>query len=91
MNKHACWSNVTQAACLGCPELVFTPWYLKLNDSLLLRGNVEGCRGGLCLHPDCFLLAVRCSSKCMDLAMHILGGFAKGLVVSGAAACIRLL
>ena len=37
------------------------------------------------------ILAGGCFSKCMDLSMHILGGFAKRLVVSGATACIRLL
>ena len=31
-----------------------------------------------------------CSSKCMDLAMRISGGFARGLVLSGAAARARL-
>ena len=55
-------------------------WYFKLDDSLLLMGNVEVHHSGPCLHPDYLLLAVGCSSKCMNLAMYILGGFAKGLV-----------
>ena len=50
---------------------------------------VEGCYSKLGLHLDCLLLAVGCSSKYMDLAMCILGRFAKGLV-SGAAVHIRL-
>ena len=49
--------------------------------------NVERCRSRPCLHPD-LLLAEGFSSKCMDLAMCVLGGFAKGLV-SGAAVYIR--
>ena len=27
--------------------------------------HVEGCCGGPCLHPDCLLLTVGYSSKCM--------------------------
>ena len=42
------------------------------------------------MHPDCLLLSMGYSSKCIDLAMYISGGFAKGLV-SGAVVCIRLL
>ena len=91
MNKHAHWSNIAWAACLGHVELAFVPQCFKLDNSLSPRGNVEGCCGRLYLHPDCLLHAVGCSSKCMDLAMHILGGLAKGLVVSSAIACIRLL
>ena len=67
------------------------PQHFKPEYSLSLRGNVEGHQSGLCLYLDYFLLAVGCSSKCMDLAMHILGGFAKGLVVSGTAVHIKLL
>ena len=51
---------------------------------------IGGRRSGPCLYPDCLLLAEGCSSKCIDLAVCILGGFAKGLV-SSAAVCIRLL
>ena len=62
-----------------------------MDDSFSLRGNVEGCCSGLGLHPDGLLLAVGYSSpKCMDLAMYILGWFAKGLV-PGATVRIRLL
>ena len=43
---------------------------------------VEGNCSRLCLHPHCFLVAMGSSPKCMDLAMHILGGFIRGLMVS---------
>ena len=43
--------------------------------------SVEGYCGGLCLYPECFLPAVGCSSWGIDLAMHVLGKFIKGLVV----------
>ena len=52
---------------------------------------VEGCHGGLFLHPAYLLLAVGCSSKDIDMAMCISDGFSRGLMVSGAAACTRLL
>ena len=51
---------------------------------------LEGCCGGPCLHPDYLLLAVESSSKCIDLAMCLSGGFFKGLV-SGTIVHIRLL
>ena len=60
-------------------------WHFKLDDSPSPKGNVEGCCYGLGLHPDYLLLAVGCSSKCMDLAMYISGGLAKGLVPSATA------
>ena len=63
----------------------------KFKDSLSLRGNVKGHYGGLFLHPNCFLHAIGCFSWGIDLAMHVLGEFARGLVVSVAAAYIRLL
>ena len=34
---------------------------------------VEGCHSWPCLHPDCLLLAVGCSSKCIDLVMCVSG------------------
>ena len=52
--------------------------------------HVERCYNGLGLHLDYWLLAVECSSKCIDLAMCVSGGFTKGLV-PGAVVCIRLL
>ena len=76
VDKQAHWSNIAQAAYLGCAELTATPLCLKLDDSSSPRGNVEECCGGLGLRPNCLLLAVGCSSKCMDLAMCVLGGFA---------------
>ena len=48
----------------------------------------KGCHSRPCLHPDCFLLTVRCSSKCMGMVMCLSGRFAKGLV-SGAVVLIR--
>ena len=89
VDKRAHWNNIAQEACLSCTELFSTLQGFNLDYSLLPRGNFEGCRGGPCLHPDCLLLAVGCSSKCINLTMCISGGFAKGLV-SGAAMCIRL-
>ena len=65
-------------------------WHFKSDDSLLSRGNIEGCHGKLGLHPYYLLLAVGCPSKFINLAMCISGGFAKGLI-PGAAVCIRLL
>ena len=90
-NIQACWSNIAWAGCLGHIELAFMPWHFKSDDSYLLGGDVEGHCSRLCLHPHCLLLSLRCSSWGMDLAMHISGEFAKGLVVSSAIACIRLL
>ena len=46
----------------------------KSDNSSLPRGNVERCYDGLGLHSDYLLLAVGCSSKCMDLAIYIFGG-----------------
>ena len=82
---------IAWAAYLGHAKLAVTPWHFKSNDSSSLRGNVEGHCDGLCLHPDCFLSALGCFSWAMDLAMHTLGCFVKGLVVFGAAECIKLL
>ena len=62
--------------------------YIKLIQFVL---HVEGHHPRLCLYPDCLLLAMGCSCKCIGLALHILGGFTKGLVVSDTPACIRLL
>ena len=63
--------------------------FFKSDDSSSVRKNVEGCQGRLCLLLDFLLLAERCSSKCIDLAMCVLGGFAKGLIF-GAAMHFRL-
>ena len=52
-----------------------------LDDSSLPRGDIEGCFSGICLCTDYLLPAVRCCSWGMDLAMHDLGQFVKGLVV----------
>ena len=52
--------------------------------------HVKRHHGRLCLHPDSLLYAVGCSFWGIDLAMDVLGEFAKGLVVSGAAAYITL-
>ena len=51
--------------------------------------NAVGCYRRLGLYLDCWLLAVGCSSKCMELAMCILSGFSKEWV-PGAAVRIRL-
>ena len=77
-------------ACLGHAKLSFIPWHFQMDDSLLMRGNVEGYCGRLCLHPDCLLAAVGSFSCGMVLAMHVSGEFVKRLVVSGTVACIRL-
>ena len=53
--------------------------------------HVEGCYGRHCLHPDCLLLFVGCSSHGMDLAMHVFDEFGGRLVVSVTAECIGLL
>ena len=53
-------------------QLLFTlsdPYFLKVQINLF----VEGCRRGLCKHPDCLLLAVGCFLYGIDLAMHVLG------------------
>ena len=76
------------AAYLDCAELGFMLWHFKLDDSLLLRENVEGCHGMLYLYPDC-LLPARCSSWGMDLSMHVSDDFINGLVVFSAAERIR--
>ena len=52
---------------------------------------VEGCYGGLCLYPDCWIYAVGCFSWGIDLAMHVLGKFSMGLVISSTKVGIRLL
>ena len=67
-------------------------WCTPLNAAVHVKVGryVERYHGGLGLHLDCWLLAVGCSSKCMDLTMYDLGGFAKGLI-SGAIVCISLL
>ena len=59
-------------------------WLFNLVDSLSPRGNVEGCSNGLCLYLDCLLHAMGCSSGGIDLAMHLSGKFARGLMVFGA-------
>ena len=38
-------------------------------------GHVEGHCSGPCLCPNCLLLAGRCFSKCISLAICVLGGF----------------
>ena len=57
----------------------------------MLSSIVEGHFSRLCLYLDCFLYAVVYSLRGINLAMHVLGDFSKGLVVFGAIACIRLL
>ena len=52
---------------------------------------VEGLYGGPCLYPDYLLHAVGCFLYGMDLTRHVLGEFARELVVFGATAHIRLL
>ena len=90
MNKQAHCSNVAWAACLGYTELAFMLWRFKLDNSLLRRGSVEGHFSVLCLHPE-YLLPTVGSSWSMDLAVHVLREFIKGLVVFSAAGHIRLL
>ena len=67
------------------------PQHFKSDDNSSLRGDAKGYCSGLCLYPDCLLYCIRCSSCGMDLVMHVLGEFTRGLVVSGATACITLL
>ena len=45
----------------------------------------------VCLHPNCLIHAFRYSSQGINLAMHILGEFSKGLVVFCAAVHIILI
>ena len=62
--------------------------------SIMLFGiqtSVEGCHSRLSLHPDCLLYTVGFFLQGRDLAMHVLGKFAKGLVESSTTECIILL
>ena len=61
----------------AAPSKLFMPWLFKLDNSLLLRGNVEGCCSELCLCPDCFLHAIGCFLWGMDLSMHLLAKYAR--------------
>ena len=54
-------------------------------------GILKDAVAGFFICPDCLILALGCSLWDMDLAMRVSGKFAKGLVVSGAAVCTRLL
>ena len=89
-NIQAHWSSIAWAVCLACAKLACITWCFKSDNSLLLRGNVEGCYSRLCFHPDCLLPAVGCSSWDMDLAVYVLGKFIKGLVLFSAAEHIKL-
>ena len=50
--------------------------------------TLEGCHSRLSLYQDCLIHAVEFFSWGIDLATYISGGFARGLVVFGTAACI---
>ena len=67
----------------------FTLWLFKLDNSLSLRGNIEGCYSSFCLFSDYLLYAERCSVGGIYLATHVSGEYARGLV-TGATECIRL-
>ena len=53
--------------------------------------RVERHHSKLFLYPECLLYALACFVWGMDLVMYVLGKYAMGLMVTGAAACIRLL
>ena len=57
---------------------------------ILLLPAKQRC-GGLCLYPNRFLYAVGSSAWGIDWATHILDECARGIVVTGATAYIRLL
>ena len=58
--------------------------------TIVLNSHAEKYCGRLCLHPNCLIDTVGCFSWGIDLYINVSGEFAKGLVVSGAAACITL-
>ena len=63
----------------------------KSDDSLLSGGSVEGHHRGLFWCTDCLLHAIECSLWGMDLATYVSGKYTRGLMVTGATVCIRLL
>ena len=63
----------------------------KSDDSSSPRGSVEGCYSGIFLNLNCLLHDFRYSFWGIDLAMHVLDKFARGLVVSSATAHFRVL
>ena len=85
VNKYTLVSNVVCIAYLGYTKLPFLPKLFKSYNIASPRGGVERSRRWQFLGPDCILSAVGQLILGYILVIYILGGYARGLVVFGAA------
>ena len=59
-------------------QVSYVQWPFKLDDNSSPRGNVEGRHSRPCLYLNCLLLAGRCLSNCISLAICVSGRFVRG-------------